>query len=239
MTETDSRARRAACAACRIGPALSGCMSSPTYGTDKTANDSLPTDCRAAFLVRAEARSPDRLQAASRTGEAAPGQKALPPPQDSIARPQAPIGPNRPSSAAPACAPTPTANSDDPSYQPQIVDDVQLATEPLVKKAMADSGVEPSAGWQPGRTRTRLAPREEFQRRLAESKQGNPTTRKYLSEPPLDISCRLPRRRRRTNSARTSTRRSAASRRRRARRAAAGATGCRLVRPQPVWPEGD
>ncbi|TJW35200.1 MAG: hypothetical protein E5W83_35120, partial [Mesorhizobium sp.] len=72
---------------------------------------------------------------------------------------------------------------DDPAYQAQIVDDVQ--TDPTsVKKAMADSGSSHPPRWTPADSDKGRA--DEIKRRLAESKQGDPNTRKYLSEPPLD-----------------------------------------------------
>ena len=75
-----------------------------------------------------------------------------------------------------------TAHQDDPSYQSQIVDDVQ--TEPAaVKKAMADSASSHPPRWSPADSDKGRA--AEIQRRTAEGKQGDPTTRKYLSEPPL------------------------------------------------------
>ncbi|TIV55465.1 MAG: hypothetical protein E5V86_27440, partial [Mesorhizobium sp.] len=75
-----------------------------------------------------------------------------------------------------------TAHQNDPNYQPEAVEDVQ--TDPAsVKKAMADSASSHPPRWSPDdSSATRTA---EIQRRLAEQKQGDPTTRKYLSEPPL------------------------------------------------------
>ena len=66
MTERIRARACAAGAACRVGPALSGCMGSPTYGTDKTANEQLVDDLSSMLFVRAEEQEPDRLQAASR-----------------------------------------------------------------------------------------------------------------------------------------------------------------------------
>jgi len=59
-----------------------------------------------------------------------------------------------------------------------------VQTDPAsVKKAMADSASSHPPRWSPDDSSVTRG--NEIQRRLAEQKQGDPTTRKYLSEPPL------------------------------------------------------
>src|SRR5690606_1394648 len=78
-----------------------------------------------------------------------------------------------------------TARQGDPNFEPDIVNDVQ--TDPVaVKKALEESGSEHPPRWQPGDSGAGAkARRAKIARQLAENKQGDPTTRKYLSEPPL------------------------------------------------------
>ena len=47
---------------------LSGCMNSPTYGTDKTANSQLMSDVSGILSVQGEEEGGDRLYAAPGTG---------------------------------------------------------------------------------------------------------------------------------------------------------------------------
>ena len=60
-----------------------------------------------------------------------------------------------------------------------------MQTDPVaVKKALADSASSHPPRWSPADSDKGRA--AEIQRRMAEGKQGDPNTRKYLSEPPLD-----------------------------------------------------
>jgi len=164
------------------GLALSGCMSSPTYGTDKTAGSQLADDLSSAFSFAPKRETPIDYKPRPELVKPAPGQKeALPPPQDSIQTASA-EWPESPEQRRARLRADATAHQDDPAYQAQIVDDVH--SDPAsVKKAMADSGSSHPPRWTPADSdKARAA---EIQRRLAESKQGNPNTRKYLSEPPL------------------------------------------------------
>jgi rRNA maturation protein Nop10 len=164
------------------GLALSGCMSSPTYGTDKTAGEQLAGDLSGAFSISPKRKQQIDYKPRPELVKPAPGQKeVLPAPQESIetASTDWPESPEQRRARLRADA---TAHQDDPSYQSQIVDDVQ--TDPAaVKKAMADSASSHPPRWSPADSDKGRA--AEIQRRSAEGKQGDPTTRKYLSEPPL------------------------------------------------------
>ncbi|TPL02875.1 hypothetical protein FJ938_18610 [Mesorhizobium sp. B2-4-14] len=164
------------------GFALAGCVGSPTYGTDKTAGEQLAGDLSSAFSIAPKHKDQIDYKPRPTLVKPAPGQKgALPAPQDSIetASAQWPESPEQRRARLRADA---TAHQDDPSYQSQIVDDVQ--TDPAsVKKAMEDSGSSHPPRWTPADSDKGRA--AEIQRRLAESKQGDPNTRKYLSEPPV------------------------------------------------------
>ncbi|TIW08307.1 MAG: hypothetical protein E5V66_27485 [Mesorhizobium sp.] len=164
------------------GLALSGCMSSPTYGTDKTAGEQLAGDLSSAFSIAPKRKDPIDYKPRPDLVKPAPGQKEnLPPPQESIETASA-DWPESPEQRRARLRADANAHQDDPSYQSQIVDDVQ--TDPTaVKKALADSASSHPPRWSPEDSDKGRA--AEIQRRMAEGKQGDPNTRKYLSEPPL------------------------------------------------------
>ncbi|HEY2210681.1 MAG TPA: hypothetical protein VGH62_03495 [Bradyrhizobium sp.] len=164
------------------GIALSGCMGSPTYGTDRPAGTQLADDLTSAFSFAPKKANNIDYKPRPALVPPAPGQKeVLPPPQDSIETASA-EWPESPEQRRARLRADATAHQDDPAYQAQIVDDVQ--TDPTsVRKAMADSASDHPPRWTPADSDKGRA--AEIQRRLAESKQGDPTTRKYLSEPPV------------------------------------------------------
>lgn len=199
--------------------ALSGCVSSPTYGTDKTATEQLVGDVSNILSVAPKRGEP--IDYKPRPELVKPADTAvLPPPQDSVitaANEQWPVSPEDQRAQLRAEA---TANRDKPGYKPRIVNDVDGA--PAGQQLFAarnahegDSGAGESTSLKAERNDTDLegvesaqpttgfgqspqsaesgisAPvdsrrqREEFNRRLAENRQGSATSRKYLSEPPL------------------------------------------------------
>ncbi|UVK37520.1 hypothetical protein LHFGNBLO_004568 [Mesorhizobium sp. AR10] len=164
------------------GLALSGCMGSPTYGTDKTAGEQLAGDLSSAFSFAPKRKEQIDYKPRPELVKPAPGQKeVLPPPQESIETASA-DWPESPEQRRARLRADATAHQDDPSYQSQIVDDVQ--TDPAsVKRAMAESGSSHPPAWKPADSDKGRA--DEIKRRLAESKQGDPNKRKYLSEPPV------------------------------------------------------
>jgi hypothetical protein len=164
------------------GLALSGCVGSPTYGTDKTAGEQLAGDLSGAFSFAPKRKEQIDYKPRPTLVKPAPGQKeALPAPQDSIETASA-EWPESPEQRRARLRADATAHQNDPAYQSEIVDDVQTDPE-SVKKAMADSGSSHPPRWTPADSDKGRA--AEIQRRLAESKQGDPNTRKYLSEPPV------------------------------------------------------
>ena len=162
--------------------AMSGCMSSPTYGTDKTAAAQLFDDVSGAASITPKRKDPIDYKPRPELVKPAPGQKEnLPPPQQSIETASA-DWPESPEARRARIRADATTHQNDPNYQPEAVEDVQTDPE-AVKKAMAESGSSHPPRWSPDDSS--VTRRNEVQRRLAEQKQGDPTTRKYLSEPPL------------------------------------------------------
>lgn len=167
------------------GLALSGCMSSPTYGTDKTAGTQLVEDLSNAFTFAPTKKEKIDYKPRPTLVKPGPGQReALPAPQDNITQTAANEWPESPEQRRARLRAEATDNQDDPTYRAQIVDDIQV--DPVaMKQALKESGSShpPPPGQGLGVTAAR---RGEIARRSAEGRQGNPTTRKYLSEPPLD-----------------------------------------------------
>lgn len=169
------------------GLALSGCMSSPTYGTDKTASEQLVGDLSNAFSFAPQKREAIDYKPRPELVTPAPGQReTLPAPQESITQTASNEWPESPEQRRARLRAEATVHQDDPNYQAQIVDDVQ--SDPVaLKKALKESGSEHSPAWTPSDSGAGTkARRAEINRRLAEGRQGDPTKRRYLSEPPLD-----------------------------------------------------
>jgi hypothetical protein len=163
--------------------ALAGCMGSPTYGTDKTAGEQLAGDISGAFSITPKRGANIDYKPRPELVKPAPGQKeVLPAPQQSIetASTDWPESPEQRRARLRADA---TAHQDDPNYKPQIVDD--MSADPAAEKnaqTIPDHRPTPGAVSAAESNGGRAA---EIQRRVREGKQGDPTTRKYLSEPPL------------------------------------------------------
>jgi hypothetical protein len=169
------------------GLALSGCMSSPTYGTDKTASEQLVGDLSNAFSIAPQKRPAIDYKPRPALVKPAPGQKeVLPAPQESITQTASNGWPESPEQRRARLREQATTYQDDPSYQAKIVDDVQ-GDPAAIKQSLKESGSDHSPPWKPSDSGIGAeARRAEINRRLAESKQGSDTTRKYLSEPPLE-----------------------------------------------------
>lgn len=163
---------------------LSGCMGSPTYGTDKTASEQLLDDVSHS-LAFAPKRGP-KIDYKPRPTlvKPAPGQKEnLPQPQQSITEASNGEWPESPEQRLARLRADATAHSNDPNYRPDIIaDDVQV--DPGAQKYKPYEA-HPQGLPTPSAAAT-ARQRAEFNRRLAETKQGDPNTRKYLSEPPLE-----------------------------------------------------
>ncbi|MGN6306886.1 MAG: hypothetical protein ACTHNH_18855 [Mesorhizobium sp.] len=166
--------------------ALAGCMGSPTYGTDKTAAEQLAGDLSNAFSLAPPQREKIDYKPRPELVKPAPGQKeSLPQPQDSITQTASAEWPESPEQRRARLRAEATEHENDPNYQSQIEEDIQ--TNPAaVRKAMRESGSSHPPAWSPedsgGGSRARRAA---INAKLAESRQGSPTSRKYLSEPPL------------------------------------------------------
>jgi hypothetical protein len=184
----DRRSGIAAAAGLAIaGAALSGCMSSPTYGTDKTASEQLVGDVSSILSLAPKERPaidykprPELVKPVKGSAE------VLPAPQESVASAGNPQWPESPEQKRARLRAEADEHRDDPGWQPNIDPDLARATaapaekNPVMNTRHLETGVEPVGT---GKSASQSAA---FRKQLAENRQGSPDTRRYLSEPPLD-----------------------------------------------------
>jgi hypothetical protein len=164
---------------------LSGCIDSPTYGTGKSANSQLMSDMSGILSFRAKAKPPIDYAPRPELVKPAKREANLPAPQDSVATAGNPNWPESPEARNARLRADITANQDNPNYNSPIVSDVSVdASEDRSFKKNGEAwrafeGDIPN----PAAERARKA---EYERRSKETQQGSSTTRKFLSEPPID-----------------------------------------------------
>jgi hypothetical protein len=183
MTEK-TRARVALLALVASGLSVSGCVSSPTYGTDKTSTEQLVGDVSGILSVAPKHREsidykprPDLVK--PKAGE----RPNLPAPQQNIVTADNSVWPESPEQRRARLRADATANRDKPGWTPGIQGDTEAPSSADPQSANGSQRAFESGILKPGNDK---AQREAFNKRLAESKQGSATTRKFLSEPPLD-----------------------------------------------------
>jgi hypothetical protein len=165
---------------------LAGCMGSPTYGTDKTATEQLASDVTGILSIAPKRRDPIDYKPRPELVKPASAE-VLPPPQQAVAVASNPAWPESPEQRRARIRAEATANQDNPDYQSPVISDVATAAASSTSSRAVgasprgdDSGVNQSIN-RPEFRNTR----EAYKARLAETKQGSETRRKYLSEPPL------------------------------------------------------
>lgn len=166
-----------ALAACAVLAA--GCVSSPTYGTGKTASRQLLEDVSSMASI-----APKRGEAIAYTPRPElvepPTTTVLPAPQDRIATSANPQWPESPEQRRARIRAEGEANVDNPRYRTGIIGSrergVDAAT--LTSRSMR-SDINAS-------DYSSKSQREAFNRQLAVSQQGSPTERRFLSEPPVE-----------------------------------------------------
>ncbi|MEX0957441.1 MAG: hypothetical protein WDZ83_19775 [Rhizobiaceae bacterium] len=155
------------------GLGLAGCVASPTYGTDKTANKQLLEDVTG-MLALGPKKGP-QIDYKPRPELVTPETTAvLPPPQDDVATASNPQWPEANEERLARIRAEATENRDSPFYRPNIVNDTTAG----------DTGVtndDPVLANMSSRER-----HEEIQRRRILARGGGSNSRQYLSEPPVD-----------------------------------------------------
>lgn len=164
--------------------ALAGCTSSPTYGTDKTAGSQLLNDVSsiASFGPKRKeqiAYNPRPELVRPATGSAA----QLPAPQSNVVAANNSNWPESPEMRRKRIRDTATDNQNNPNFVPEVENDLPVAK----------STGRPETGIYGDRTppvvpagKSRQDQGAEFRARRLASTAGSPTTRRYLSEPPVE-----------------------------------------------------
>jgi hypothetical protein len=163
------------------GMLMAGCVSSPTYGTDKTSTEQLVADVTG-ILSMAPPPKP-KIDYKPRPELVRPASTAaLPAPQENIAAAD-PAWPESPEQQRLRVREYATENRDKQGYEPLVVNDVPAAqaTSSTPEKLgesnrMADTGLADSVTTEQSKA---------FKAAAAAAKQGSDSERKYLSEPPL------------------------------------------------------
>jgi hypothetical protein len=172
----------------------SGCIGSPTYGTDKSSSEQLATDLTNIFSISSKKREPIdytprpelvkpvKAEGGETTGstEEAAVPAVLPPPQETVATAENPNWPESPEQRLARIHAEADANVDNPKYKSPVIADQQLSApyREAGNQHADESGIRNAS--------QAAAENAEFKRRLKEQQQGSSTSRKYLSEPPLD-----------------------------------------------------
>ncbi|UUP18519.1 hypothetical protein [Nitratireductor thuwali] len=151
---------------------LTGC-GGPTYGTGTPSSQQLVEDVTGALSLAPKNKTAIAYE--PRPGIVQPASdEVLPPPQEDVTSAANPAWPESPEERLARIRAEATANQDNPLYRPNIVRDVDVSepgrTSPIAVYARQSSAER----------------RAEFLRRQKMTKQGSPTTRRYLSEPPTE-----------------------------------------------------
>lgn len=156
---------------------LGGCVSSPTYGTGKTANAQLFEDVSGAFSIKPKAPTgikyeprPEVLKSTQIAG--------LPQPQEPVTK-QAGVWPESPEEKRARLRKEATEGQNDPNFEPTIYDDLAPRGQAIPESASPNAADRDPRKWVPS---DRGAIKEARKINAA----GSPTARKHLSEPPLD-----------------------------------------------------
>ncbi len=193
---------------------LSGCISSPTYGTGKPASEQLLEDVTGVLTIGPKKR--EKINYKPRPELVKPAEVAgLPDPQDNVVNSAQGVWPVSPEERRALLRAEATENRDKLGWRPKIkgpenaekvsaaqydrnpnlvLDNMSAGTDEASRRRARNN---PNAQWSTARydRGTALsapaesdpnAQREEFNRRLATNQQGDPDNRKYLSEPPIE-----------------------------------------------------
>ena len=167
---------------------LSACMGSPTYGTGTPADVQLLEDVTGVLTISPKDEAPIEYKPRPELVKPTTPTTDLPPPQENIVTASAEVWPESPEEKRARIRANATENRDNPGFEPEIINDISGAAGSSGSKAndrSADSGVgllPPDNGPKVDTTKAK--------QQLAASKQGSPTVRRTLTEPPLEY--RLP-----------------------------------------------
>lgn len=166
------------------GLLMSGCVSSPTYGTGTSSTKQLTTDLTSILSIKPK---PQAAEYAPRPELVKPTTPTtdLPPPQESIVTASAGQWPESPEQRRARIRADATENRDKQGWEPDVINDLSggQSSSPSTSGSStraADSGIA-----RAGQGENLNKKGAEYRAKLAASKQGSPTVRRTLTEPPL------------------------------------------------------
>ncbi len=162
---------------------LSGCMGSPTYGTDKPADVQLLEDVTGVLSLGPKGEPPIEYKPRPELVKPA-STAALPQPQDPISTASNPAWPELPEQRRARLRAEATINRDDVDFQPEVYDAAARATPKRTFLRTRGDDLRPDGSSLVEGSGSNQ--RAEFNRRLAANNQGSAESRRYLSEPPID-----------------------------------------------------
>jgi hypothetical protein len=167
------------------GLLASGCMSSPTYGTGTTQTKQLTTDVSSMFSLKPKAQTreyaprPELVKPTTPTTE-------LPPPQENIVASAGDQWPESPEQRRARIRADATENSDKLGWEPEVVNDLSMDKSSSQSKLGSSARGRDSGVAAAGQAEDLKKQGAAFQQKLAATKQGSPTVRRTLTEPPLE-----------------------------------------------------
>jgi hypothetical protein len=167
------------------GLLVSGCMGSPTYGTGVSANEQLTTDLSSMFSMKPKSRSSEYAPRPELV-KPAKGTTALPAPQENIVAADSGQWPESPEQRRARIRADATENRDNPNWEPEVVNDISTDRSSSRPKAGTSVRASESGVAAAGKGEDLNAAGAKFSAAQAVTKQGSPTVRRTLSEPPLD-----------------------------------------------------
>ncbi len=175
------RGRTALCAPLvAAGLLVSGCVSSPTYGTDKTSTEQLTSDLSGMFSLKPKSTMASDYKPRPELVKPTTPTTDLPAPQENIVTASTDVWPESPEQKRARIRANATANRDNPNFEPEVINDISSGTrqKPALSGRAAESGI--------GGARDMKKKGQEVRRQLTESKQGDPSVRRTLTEPPIE-----------------------------------------------------
>lgn len=151
---------------------LAGCMGSPTYGTGKTANQQLVEDLTGILSVGPANRGPEIAYTPRGELVKPASLEVLPEPQQELAAAGNPAWPESPEERRRRIRAEATEMG---TAHPELAGSGPVGPRGQIEDPERD-----------GAATVTVANRTEIQRRIRENNQGEATSRRYLSEPPLD-----------------------------------------------------
>ncbi|WP_235911891.1 hypothetical protein [Mesorhizobium xinjiangense] len=164
---------------------LTACVGTPTYGTGTRADVQLLEDVTGMISLGPDEKQNIAYNPRPKLVEPA-DKKTLPKPQNDIRTASAGAWPESPEERRERVRAYADANSDNIDYRPVVTGGGAASVAASERGRRDDVAYMAPSGLGAGES----AQRAEFEKRLQEGKQGSPTQRRFLSEPPLDY--RLP-----------------------------------------------